>query len=225
VSAIVLLGHGSPDPRSAAGLRALGREVSRQRPGARVEVAFLDHDDPGLTGIALELGWAGYTEAIVVPAFLTTAFHVRVDVPASVALAQDASGLRLIVAEPIGPDLTLLELLGESLPDGPVVLACAGTRDSLALASLEDLAREWSIRRGAAVAVGYASASTPTIETALASIEHDGQRASIASFTLLPGILPDRIAAAAEGRPCTQPLGIEITRDTARVVLARADAV
>ena len=144
---VVILGHGSPDPRSAAGLRALAREVARQRPGTRVDVAFLDHDDPGLVGVALELSWAGYDTAVVVPAFLTAAFHVTVDVPAAVTAARDASGLRLVVAEPIGPDLSLLELLDDWLPDGPVVLACAGTRDETALESLDALAREWSARR------------------------------------------------------------------------------
>ncbi len=223
-AAVVILGHGSPDPRSAAGLRALAREVARQRPGTRVDVAFLDHDDPGLVGVALELSWAGYDTAVVVPAFLTAAFHVTVDVPAAVTAARDASGLRLVVAEPIGPDLSLLELLDDSLPDGPVVLACAGTRDETALESLDALAREWSARRGSQVAVGYASAAGPTIAAALAALEAGGHRASIASFTLLPGVLPDRISEAAGGRACTEPLGIALPAETARIVLARADA-
>lgn len=224
---VILLGHGSPDPRAAAALRTLAREVARQRPETRVEVAFLDHDDPGLTGLAIELAWAGYGSAVVVPAFLSTAFHVRVDVPDAVAAAERSSGLRLVVAEPIGPDPALLDLLDGQLPDGPVVLACAGTRDEPALAGLRDLARQWADRRGGPVELAYASsggATPPDVATALAWLEADGTRASVASFTLLPGVLPDRIAAAAADRVCTAPFGAGATHGTARIVLDRVDA-
>ncbi len=220
----MLLGHGSPDPRAAVALRALAREVASQRPTARVEVAFLDHDDPGLSGLCWELAWSGRLDAVVVPAFLTTAFHVRVDVPQAASAATEATSVRLVVAEPIGHDQALLDLLDAQLPDGPVVLACAGTRDEAAAATLDALARGWATRRGDRVEVAFASASGPQIADALAAAESDGRRAGVASFTLLPGVLPDRIVEAANGRSVTAPLGISGTAEVAAIVLDRADA-
>lgn len=220
---VVLLGHGSPDPRSAAGLRSLARAVARREPDRVVEVAFLDHDDPGLTGLALELAWAGHQTAIVVPAFLTTAYHVRSDVPRAISFAEDASGMRLAVTPPLGPDPALLAVMARRLPaDGPVVLACAGTRDAQAQQDLDELAQAWAQDRGTEVVVAYAAMAEPDVATALAALDRDtAAPAVVASYVLFPGVLPDRIAAAAAGHAISAPLG----DDVADLVLQRVRTV
>lgn len=220
---VVLLGHGSPDSRSAAGLRQLARSVSRLRPGSVVEVAFLQHDDPGLTGVATELAWAGHREAVLVPAFLTSAFHVGSDVPRAVAAATAATGVRFTVTAPLGPDAGLLDLMDRHLPPGtPIVLASAGTRDPEAQEHLAQLARAWSDRRGADVSVAFAAMAEPSVDTAIDTLEAaSGATAAVAAYVLFEGILPDRIAAAAGARPVSPPLGQQV----APLVLARVDAV
>jgi sirohydrochlorin ferrochelatase len=219
---VVLLGHGSPDPRSAAGLRKLARAVARRRPDLTVEVAFLGHDDPGLTGLCLELAWAGHSAAVVVPAFLTAAFHVRSDVPRAVEHAEVASGLRLITTDPIGPDVRLTQVMEQHLPGrGHVVLATAGTRDPDAQAQLESLAKEWSEVRGTDVIVAHAAMAEPDVATALATLERDrGAFPVVASYVLFPGVLHDRIAAASGSVEVSAPLG----DDVAHIVLERVAA-
>ena len=51
MSLAVLLAHGSPDPRSALAVRAAAAAVEVLLGGARVEVAFLDHDRPTLADV------------------------------------------------------------------------------------------------------------------------------------------------------------------------------
>lgn len=222
MTALVLLGHGSPDPRAAAGLRALARGVARERPGLSVDVAFLDHDDPGLTAAVRDAVDAGHERVVVVPAFLTSAFHVRSDVPRAVAAAEESVGIRISVTAPLGPDRRLTDALERSLPAGhAVVLACAGTRDADAQSALSEVARDWARRRGTEVVVAYAAMADPDVDSAISLLRDSPGGVSVASYVLLPGVLPDRIATAARARAvtCTAPLGLAAVD----VVLSRLD--
>ena len=154
------------------------------------------------------------------PAFLSNAFHARVDVPLAVSEAEASSGLRLEVTDPIGPDGALLAALDRRLPAGPVVLATAGTSDADAQVAFERLAAVWADRRGAPVTVAYASQAQPDVATAVAQLEEaTGRRAAVGAFVLFPGVLPDRIAAAAGDRPVTRPLFVEL--ETVDVIESR----
>lgn len=46
--ALLLVAHGSRDPRHAATVRALTRRIRSTRPGLRVSTAFLDFDAPSV---------------------------------------------------------------------------------------------------------------------------------------------------------------------------------
>lgn len=206
MTAVVLLSHGSPDPRSGGTARLLAQRLARAT-GEITVAAFLQHDDPDLAVQCRVLADAGITEAVVVPMLVTPAFHARVDVPAAVQDAQSRSGVRLTVSEPIGTDQLLLDAMERQLPPGPVVLAVAGTSDPVAQDRIGRLAAMWSARRASPVTVGYASQAAPNVATAIAEVEsHARASASIASFVLYPGVLPDRILAAAGDRPVTSPL-------------------
>jgi sirohydrochlorin ferrochelatase len=203
---VILLAHGSPDPRALRAAYTLAAAVEEQHSDARVHCAFLDHG-PSLGGIVERLADQGIGRAIVVPAFLANAFHVRVDVPREVTATQAATGVELVVTMPIGTDGALIELLDDTLPAGPVTLAIAGTRDPDARAQLERVADRWSRRRAAPVVLAHASLGTPTVTEALTALEGDGRvQASVAAFVLFPGVLPDRIAAEAGDRFVTGPL-------------------
>lgn len=211
MTAVILLAHGSPDPRSASAARRLATSLQRRMPGFRVDAAFLQHDTPTLGAICESLVSVGVARAIVVPVFLSNAFHTRVDVPQAMADARADSNLALDVTAPIGPDDALLGALDRSLPPGPVVLATAGTTDPEAQGDFERLAAAWAGRRCAPVAVGYASQAEPSVATAIAGVEaRTGQQTAVACFVLFPGILPDRIAAAAGGRTIAGPLHAEV---------------
>lgn len=224
MTTVILLAHGSPDARSGEATRALAAALQGRSSGTTVQAAFLQHDEPTLTQVAAALARDGVDSAVVVPAFLSNAFHARVDVPQAVAEAEASSGLRLAIADPIGTDAALLAALDRGLPEGPVVLATAGTSDVDAQLAFDRLAAGWADRRGAPVAVAYASQAAPDVSTAVARLEEEtGRQAAIGSFVLFPGVLPDRIAAAAAGRVVTGPLFTEI--ETIDVIESRVRCV
>lgn len=211
MTTVILLAHGSPDSRSGEATHALAARLEARTFGTTVRAAFLQHDEPTLAHVAADLAADGVRRAVVVPAFLSNAFHARVDVPQAVDDAEASSGLELEVTDAIGPDGALLAALDRGLPDGPAVLATAGTSDGVAQLAFERLAAVWADRRRAPVAVAYASQAQPDIATAVARLEEEtGREAAIGSFVLFPGVLPDRIAAAAGERAVTRPLFAEL---------------
>jgi len=203
---VILLAHGSPDPRSSQDTRDLAAKVAQQI-DQLVVPAFLDNNEPTLLQTVNELASHGFTSALVFPAFLSHAFHVRVDIPEAVHEAELATGMNLSVADPIGPDEQLLEALNELIPSGPAVLATAGTSNVNAQWDFEQLARVWSKQRSEPVLVAYASQAKPDVPTAIAELESlTGKVVSVGSFVLFQGVLPDRIKTASGNRICTTPL-------------------
>ncbi|MFE7634688.1 sirohydrochlorin chelatase [Kitasatospora sp. NPDC057518] len=202
--ALLLIAHGSRDPRHAATVAALVEEVRAQRPGTEVATAYLDHCAPRIPKVVGRLA-----DAVAVPLLLNRAFHAKHDIPAALR----AVGDRLPVADVLGPSPLLLAALDRRLAEAGlavgspaarartgVVLAAAGSSDPAADAATRAVAAEWRRTRGwAAVEVAYASAAGPRVPDALAALRTAGaERTAVAPYLLAPGLLPDRIAAAAE---------------------------
>jgi len=203
---VILLAHGSPDPRAGVATRELAQKVEK-RLGVTAVAAFIDHCEPDVSGAAIELAAAGASTALVIPVFLSRAFHVRVDVPRAVAEARVSSGIDLGISPPLGLEPEWRVAIEAQLPDGPMVLATAGTSSASAQQDLRDFASEWSDARGAEVLVAYASQAEPDVPTAISELEERSQaQVAVASLVLFDGILPDRIKQAAGARPCSQPL-------------------
>jgi sirohydrochlorin ferrochelatase len=202
-SAVVLVAHGSRDPRAAAATSSLAEAVARAHPGWEVHASYLDHAGPRPLDVLAGLSFRGHTRAVLVPLLLTAAYHGRVDVPAVVDAARDA-GLRIevTVADVLGPasDL-LLDGLIRALPTtdlDAVVLAAAGTRDPVARATVDDAARALGDRLGVPSAVAYASAAAPTPAAAVAELRAAGaSRVGLAAYFLAPGLLYDVAAESA----------------------------
>jgi sirohydrochlorin ferrochelatase len=120
MTTIVLLAHGSPDPRSQRAVHDAADIVAR-RSASTVTAAFLDHDERDLRAAVAEFD---DTERIaVLPLLLSTAFHARVDVPAAVAALDRTVDL----LDPIGHPPQVLDALLLRCA-GPTVLVAAGTR-------------------------------------------------------------------------------------------------
>jgi sirohydrochlorin ferrochelatase len=237
---VVLVVHGSRDPRAAAATRSLVRAVAAARPGLDVRAGFLDHTLPRPGQVLAALQDAGHRRATVVPLLLTAAFHTRVDVPAVLADAR-AEGLRMAVAvsDALGPvdgvvDTRLLaglrRRLGEAIAaDGrsydAVVLAAAGTRDAAARGTVEQAAQALSRVLDVPCAVAYASAAPPTGAEAVGALRAAGAgRVAVAAYFLAPGLLYDTVvgsALAAGAVGAAAPLGG--AWELARFVLARVD--
>lgn len=232
---IVLVVHGSRDPRAARATRALVRAVAAARPGVDVRASYLDHTLPRPGQVLGALEAAGHQRVTVVPLLLTSAYHVRVDVPDAVR----GAGLRIPVgmARALGPaldepidDLLLAGLRRRLAEAGSgfdaVVLAAAGTRDATARQTVVAAAEALGESLGVPARVAYASASAPTGAEAVAELRAAGaERVGVAAYFLAPGLLYDTVVGSAlEAGAVAAAQPLEGAYELARLVLARADA-
>lgn len=245
---VVLVAHGSRDPRAAAATRALARAVAAARPGLPVYGSYLDHTAPDLARVLHGLEAAGHRRATVVPLLLTAAYHGRVDIPGALRTARDG-GLHLPVRVsdvlgPVGGHVDELLLAGlrrrltEALAasaatdDGPprvdgVVLAAAGTRDEAARGTVDEAAAALGATLGVPCLAAYASAAPPTAGAAVARLRAAGaRRVAVSAYFLAPGRLYETAMDSARvAGAVTLSAPLEAAPELARLVLDRVDAV
>ncbi|MEU9291652.1 sirohydrochlorin chelatase [Streptomyces sp. NPDC048275] len=226
---LLVIAHGSRDPRHAATVHALIRRVRAQRPGLRVETGFLDFNIPSVQGVLESLAAEGVRDVVALPLLLTRAFHAKADIPT--VLRQAPAQLRIRQAEVLGPSPLLTAALERRLYEAGltpadksstgVVLASAGSTDPEAIAVIAEIAREWRRTGWCAVRPAFASASLPRTEDAVRELRALGcARVAVAPYVLAPGFLPDRIArGAAEADVLADVLGP--APEVARVLLDR----
>ncbi|MEV4713026.1 CbiX/SirB N-terminal domain-containing protein [Micromonospora sp. NPDC049374] len=207
---LLLVAHGSRDPRAAEATRALARAVAAARPGTPVLASWLDHTEPDPTEALRGLVAAGYSRAVLVPLLLTAAYHRRVDIPAAVAAAQRSDPpIQVRVTDVLGPvrgevDPALLaglrRRLGEARPGrcDAVVLAAAGTRDAAARGSVGRVAAALGAALNIPTRVSYASAAPPDAGAAVNRLRAAGaRRVAVAAYFLAPGLFHDSVTASA----------------------------
>ena len=239
---LVLVAHGSRDPRAAPSTRALARAVGAACPDARVETAFLDFEGPGLAAALTREAARGQRAATVVPLLLTAAYHGRVDVPGEIEKA-GGLGLSIGLAPVLGPvagaraDAVALDLLVRALrrrldevldsPVDGVVLAAAGTRQVSALGTVDLVADALGAALGVPCLAGYASGAGRGTGAAVAALRQRGaHRIALSAYFLAPGLLYDRVVAdarAAGAQVAAAPMGD--APEIAELVLRRADTV
>ncbi|RSS84390.1 sirohydrochlorin chelatase [Streptomyces sp. WAC06614] len=207
--ALLVVAHGSRDPRHAATVHALTERVRSLRPGLRVETAYLDFTTPSVGQALSSLYLSGVREVVALPLLLTRAFHAKADVPA--ALAESSArlpDLTVRIADVLGPSPLLTATLERRLAEAGltpadragtgVVLASAGSTDPEAIAVIAEIAREWRHTGWCAVRPAFASAALPRTEDAVRALRAEGvRRVAVAPYVIAPGRLPDRIAAGA----------------------------
>ncbi|HZM80054.1 MAG TPA: CbiX/SirB N-terminal domain-containing protein [Candidatus Limnocylindrales bacterium] len=190
--AVLLVAHGSRDPRAAATTRALARTVAAVRPGLDVRVAFLELSPPPPAEVLAAMP-AG---TVVVPLLLTRAYHGAVDLPAQVA------GFDCVIADTLGSvSEPLLAALVNRLPPGDydaLVLAAAGTRVESARATIHAVAEALGERLNLPCRVAYAAGATPNGSEAVGALRDAGaRRVAVASYFLAPGRLYDSVTRSA----------------------------
>jgi sirohydrochlorin ferrochelatase len=232
--AVVLVGHGSRDPRSSATMRALADGVARRWVGP-VTAAFLDFDPPSVPGALRAVVDHPGGMPIVVPALLTRAYHGRVDLPEVLASAPVPTRLAAVLG-PAAPGETVDPLLVTALLrrvsevearfDGLALLA-AGTSQTAARSTVEEVAAALADLLHVPCTVGYASASTPGPAEAVEALRARGCRRVVgAAYFLAPGRLYTAAvtgARAAGAIAVAAPLGA--ANELVELVLARAAAV
>ncbi|MEU9186795.1 sirohydrochlorin chelatase [Streptomyces sp. NPDC048484] len=230
---LLVIAHGSRDPRHAATVHALVRRVRARRPGLRVETGFLDFTIPSVSGVLESLAAEGVRDVVALPLLLTRAFHAKSDIPA--VLNEAPARLRIRQAEVLGPSPLLTAALERRLYEAGlspadksstgVVLASAGSTDPEAIAVIAEIAREWRRAGWCAVRPAFASASLPRTDDAVRELRALGcAQVAVAPYVLAPGFLPDRIArgaADADADVLADVLGT--APEVARVLLSRYD--
>ncbi|WP_049565131.1 sirohydrochlorin chelatase [Streptomyces sp. SBT349] len=235
--ALLIVAHGSRDPRHAATVSALTARVRRLAPGPRVATGFLDFTVPGVDQALSRLYAEGERRVVALPLLLSRAFHARQDIPAVLAEQRvRMPGLTIHQADVLGPGPLVLAALERRLGEAGagldaadraatgVILASAGTSDPEALAAIGALARRWRRSGGwGAVRTAFASAVAPTTAEAVRALRADGfARVAVAPCVIAPGRLPDRIesGAAEAGADVVAPV-LGAAPELARLLLRR----
>jgi sirohydrochlorin ferrochelatase len=178
---VVLLAHGSPDPRSGEAVRVAAGRISALR-GAPVSTAFLDHDEPRLASLDLAPGSA------VLPLLLSSAYHAKVDVPAAVAALRAPVDL----LAPLGHPADVLDAVIDDAGTADVVVVAAGTSDRDEHEVFATAVHEAGLRRTVVAHWAFATGPGPR----LADVAPAGT--TVVPWLLAPGRLLDTVHAQAE---------------------------
>ncbi|WP_198663706.1 sirohydrochlorin chelatase [Jiangella endophytica] len=195
---LVAVAHGTRAPEGPVVLSSLLERVRALLPGVDVRVAYVDVISPTLSSVLA--GVAPGARAVVVPMFLASGYHVRVDVPSAVA----SDGGRAIVTPALGPDAAVVAAVEARLrsvaPDGvpeAVVLAAAGSSDESALAEVAVAASLLSSALGRPVEPAYVTTASPSVPDAVSSLRAAGHATvGVASYLLAPGLFQQRLATS-----------------------------
>jgi sirohydrochlorin ferrochelatase len=228
--AVLLVSHGSRDPRAQAAVERLAADVARRQSGARVRLAYLDFAAPTVGQALRDLTADGVRDVVAVPLLFAPGYHVRVDLPSAIAeVRAGCPDLRVHVAAPLGQDepARLLDALDAGLPAERLdafVLASAGSSDPLARRAIERIAAAWSARIDRPVIAAYATGSGPDVGEAVARLGTAGRRVGVSRLFLAPGRLSDavdRSGRAAGAVHVSPPLGDVAPDPLARLVVDR----
>jgi sirohydrochlorin ferrochelatase len=219
-TAVLLLSHGSRDPRAEYVVGELVSAVAAGT-GITVRAAHLDFAAPTAAVALRRLAADGFTCVRVVPLLFTPGYHLTHDVPLAVAASgvterMDVSVAPSLLACGCGERDLLLAALADRLvqagADGNVdalVLASAGSSSQTARLLVESLGRDLEHSHGVPVMSAFASAGTPSPAQALQALSDKGsKRPAVASLFVAPGRLTDSVVAACPDLPVADPLGV-----------------
>ena len=231
---LVAISHGTSSSAGQAAVAGLVDAVARCLPSTSVEGGFVDVQQPDVPATLDRLG--DEQPAVIIPLLLSAGFHVHVDLVNEAA----ASGRVTAISRALGPDDRLVTLLARRLAEvglvdsDAVVLCAAGSTDARAVADCRETAARLAILLDRDVTVGFISAASPPIETAVAAarLVRPAGRVVVATYLLAPGYFAD-LAHATTADVASAPLLthggqapaelVEIVRDRYLEVLAGTD--
>jgi len=193
---IVVAAHGTHDPAGVAVAHQLVDALRARLPGSSVQLGFVDVLGPGVR----EMVANAPGPVTVVPAFLSSGYHVRVDVPREVAATRRDD---VTISPALGPHPLLVAAMAQRLHEAgwrrgdAVVLAAAGSSDPRAVADVRAAARLLSGHVGRRVRVGFVATGAPRVAPLVAGLRAAGEsRVAVASWLIAPGLFSRRIDTA-----------------------------
>jgi len=220
--AVLLLSHGSRDPRAAYVVNELVAAVA-ERTGREARAAHLGFTEPAPDVALARLANDGFSAVRVVPLLFTPGYHLTQDVPRAISASGCAPELDVTVAPALlSAGQVVRALLLRALIDrlaqaqagaedhiDALVLASAGSSWEAARRPIAGLVRDLASALGIPVRSAFASAAAPSPAQALEALSDGGfHRPAVASLFVAPGRLPDSVAAACRGVPVADPLGV-----------------
>ena len=215
---LLLVAHGTRKPGGVTMIEDLAQRVGRTL-DRRVRVAFVDVLGPTPADV---LRTMPHLPVVLMPAFLSSGYHVRHDIPEHVA-ASGHPGVTVTPALGLCPQMVrvVTDRLIESgwRTEDSVILAAAGTSDLGAQRDLRVTATLLSAAIGSRVELAYAATGEPRVADAVAHLREDGaRRVVVASYLLAEGLFQDRLRASGADI-VTQPLGLH--PGTVRLIASR----
>lgn len=212
---LLAVSHGTADVEGAAAIAALVAQVRSALPDVDVIEAFVDVQQPDAAELAPRLDGP----LVIVPLLLSSGFHVHHDLH-GIAKTRPST----VIADPMGPDPRLADVLAQRLPEGqdPVILAVAGSRDPRSLTDAEGMGALLEERLGRDVHLAYLAARQPDLPSALA--EHPD--AIVSTYLLAQGYFFDLARRQSADRALTMPLldGGPVPQPLIDLVVARYEA-
>jgi sirohydrochlorin cobaltochelatase len=115
---LILLAHGSRDPRWRGSLHALTEAVASRLPSEPVRLAFMQFDGPTLPETVEEAVESGSTRLRMLPLFMASAGHVDKDIKPLIAqLAQSYPDVEMEILTPVGEDDLFPSLIVDLVSD------------------------------------------------------------------------------------------------------------
>lgn len=204
--ALLIVGHGSRDDRANAAFERLVDALRERVDGIHVERAYVELATPDLdTGIdAVVRLLGGVGEVTVVPAILSAAAHVKVDIANAVERARSRHRqVRLVLAKHLGDHPAVVSLLADRARDaigehnlaGAVLLfAARGSSDPSARDECASLAQRVAARAGfTRVEVAFMSVAAPSLADTLDACAARAETVVVLPHLLNDGVLNERL--------------------------------
>jgi sirohydrochlorin cobaltochelatase len=121
---LLIMAHGSPDPRSNAPIYRIARRVRASKRYTAVTVCFLDLNRPSTPEAIDALVGYGIQQLVAVPFFLQLGNHVREDLPAIIDTARARHpALQISLAEHLAYDPLLLAVIADRVAEAQLQIA------------------------------------------------------------------------------------------------------
>lgn len=109
---IVLMAHGSRDPRWREPFQRLAARMGEALGAERVRLAYMEFASPTLDDVADEAVADGRRQLAILPLFMAGGGHVAHDIPAQARAASARHpGLAIEILDPVGEDERVIEAM------------------------------------------------------------------------------------------------------------------
>jgi sirohydrochlorin cobaltochelatase len=219
--ALLIVGHGSRDPRGAREFHDLVGLVRRRNPSLTVEGGFIELSRPPISECVDRLAEGGAQSVAAVPLMLLAAGHAKDDIPATLVREKmHHPGMSFSYGRALGIRPELLELMdmriSSVVPMGEkqetaVLIVGRGSSDPDANSDLSKIARLfYEGRPYPVVEVAYVSMTPPGVAEGLDRCRRLGaKRVVVFSYFLFTGVLEGRIRGQSETFALANP-GVEV---------------